>query len=122
MHDSDWFAGYCPCNDYPCKRAVKAKRKYEAAEKIRAAVWQMYMRFHLGYPQGRFLDVVVRGKPKAIHESYVEHHGKSPVVGLVEALVAVVKNPPPYRGLCANDDCGDCTRCIINRPKQQRRL
>jgi len=115
-HDSDWFAGLCPCNDFPCKRAVAAQKKYEAEEKIRMAAWQMYMRFHASYPQGRFMDVVVSGKAKAIKRAYVEHHGTQPVVGFVEALVAVVKDPPPYRAACMNNDCGNCTRCIVNRP------
>ena len=30
MHDSDWFAGLCPCNDYPYKRSVAAQKEYAA--------------------------------------------------------------------------------------------
>lgn len=59
MHDSDWFAGECPCNDYPCKRAVAAQKHIEACERFRIALLRVYYRHHGDWPQGLFIDEII---------------------------------------------------------------
>jgi hypothetical protein len=59
-HDSDWFAGLCPCNDYPCKRAVAAQKLLEAEEKVRGDIIKLYYIQHKSWPQGEFVDGVIR--------------------------------------------------------------
>lgn len=58
-HDSDYFAGLCPCNDYPCKRAMAAKALLEAEEKIRGNILKLYYIHHHTWPQGEFVDGVI---------------------------------------------------------------
>lgn len=58
-HDSDYFAGECPCDDYPCKRAVAAQAKLEADEKLRGAVIQVYYVHHGTWPYADFVTAVI---------------------------------------------------------------
>lgn len=58
MHDSDYFAGYCPCNDYPCKRSVAAQARRKAIDELRTKVYHAYVKHHSNYPQSAFIDDV----------------------------------------------------------------
>lgn len=94
MHGSDYFAGMCPCNDFPCKRAVEAQEKLEAEERVRMAVYRVYMKFHKRYPQGDFLTQVIEA----------------------------VRDPHPYPCLfggrwASGNNCGTCSGCRASAGK-----
>ncbi len=59
MHDSDYFDGLCPCNDFPCKRSVAAQAKLEAEERVRIAVMRTYYEHHEKWPQRAFTTCAV---------------------------------------------------------------
>ena len=82
-HDSDYFAGLCPCNDYPCKRAVAAQKLLETEEKVRSDVYKYYWIHHHQYPQSAFIDSViaaVRGQvnDEELNALYHQHLKESP--------------------------------------------
>ncbi len=60
MHDSDWFDGLCPCNDYPCKRSVAAQQRIEKEDRFRGRMFKVYMKYHTEYPQGQFFDDIIK--------------------------------------------------------------
>jgi hypothetical protein len=58
MHDSDYFDGLCPCNNYPCKRSVEAQTRLFAYDRLRGRVWKTYMKYHKEYPQADFITEI----------------------------------------------------------------
>jgi hypothetical protein len=58
-HDSDYFIGYCECNQLPCLSCVAAQQKIERAEKLRSVLVTIYYQHHKSWPQGVFIDAII---------------------------------------------------------------
>jgi len=57
--DSDYFIGYCECNQLPCLSCVAAQQRLEADEKLRCALIGAYHRHHGTWPQAAFITALV---------------------------------------------------------------
>ena len=57
--DSDYFIGYCACNQLPCLSCVAAQRKYERADELRCSLLTVYHRHHQTWPQSLFIDEII---------------------------------------------------------------
>jgi len=57
--DSDYFVGYCACNQLPCLSCVAAQQRFDAAEKLRGELCRIYYAHHKQWPQSAFIDAIL---------------------------------------------------------------
>lgn len=57
--DSDYFVGYCACNQLPCLSCVAAQERLERAEERRGALLTVYYQHHRSWPQSAFIDNII---------------------------------------------------------------
>jgi hypothetical protein len=66
--DSDYFVGYCECNQRPCVSCVAAQRKIERAEELRGELLTIYHQHHQSWPQSVFIDAIIDAFKRTVKE------------------------------------------------------
>lgn len=68
--DSDYFIGYCACNQLPCVSCVAAQQRIEREEKVRSKLVSLYYKHHHAWPQSAFIDAILTAfKPSSTEKT-----------------------------------------------------